>query len=451
MTKLTSLSNRLNEDAIAKNIVSTLNTIDKFDIIQKKTDKNKSKNSIYFGNGRGIDYGSIFVKGRQDFIDKSIKSGIALRGSDYKHIIIHNKSLEVKDLENTGGSGGGKDTEQMSELAYAIWFCGIINNYHDGYEIETFRKIIASNKVLGVSMNILEQTYEKMEDDSKWEKSIKAAGELIHSIGLKGNYYVHTNDSSLMTSFKGSFKTVGNSDYNISGDKSFFSGIDVDKWNPSDILISKDLNYDFSAETMDELNHKILHLFETKQLIGISLKKIDERNPIINVYNNKEFDNHTENPSVDKSEKSLDLYLASNGTRMQFRNFAGASKLQYQAEIKGKTANQGKVGLGRIIWFMNKKHYAAHEVAQLVEIKDSTKSVEQLKEQIRETKWFKKNKGFENIMSNQDFTISNAKSMLISITFYEIFTDRDKSALYSDLVRYASSQSDFSSVYYKIT
>ena len=134
------------------------------------------------------------------------------------------------------------------------------------------------------------------------------------------------------------------------------SGITNDnKWNPADIWMMKKTHkhrYDFS--TLQDYNKYLYDLFANSELIGISLKKLKEDDPVKSkIFNAGE-------PITAKFSKirigqemlkSKDVYIEykSEGKtgEIQLRNFSSRPQpSSWQGEIKGKAAAGGKIGGG---------------------------------------------------------------------------------------------------------
>lgn len=136
-----------------------------------------------------------------------------------------------------------------------------------------------------------------------------------------------------------------------------------DKWNPADIWVAstdfnpKELD---SIETIDGLNQFLLEKYESKQLIGVSLKKV-EGQPRLDKKNYDKAAKIKKASQIGLKKYSLifkqrnsipmDLYLYfGNGPqdRFQARNFGGDSTGSFQLELKGVSANQGRIGGGSV-------------------------------------------------------------------------------------------------------
>jgi hypothetical protein len=138
-----------------------------------------------------------------------------------------------------------------------------------------------------------------------------------------------------------------------------------DKWNPGDIWmttfgLTESTLPDMPTDSWAKLNKKIYDLAQSKELLGVSLKKI-ERTPKADEYNkpgNKKksytFNGFIVSPENLKQGQmpffsSIDCYLYIGDGRVQFRATSGsAAKPSWQGEISGSTAAGGKIGGGNV-------------------------------------------------------------------------------------------------------
>ena len=141
------------------------------------------------------------------------------------------------------------------------------------------------------------------------------------------------------------------------------AGMNINKWNPADIWISRDYqSLQFTAskyETIGDLNRYLDELFGSGHLKGVSLKKtVTDKTTLQKVptavrlespVTFLKFENHTFNKLT-----TMDIYvhftLKSKKGRMQFRTFGGDSGTDHQGSIQkmegqSEAAVHGKVGV----------------------------------------------------------------------------------------------------------
>ena len=130
-----------------------------------------------------------------------------------------------------------------------------------------------------------------------------------------------------------------------------------DKWNPADIwMAKKSFKLETKWPTLRDYNRYIFDNFANKELIGISLKKLDPKGSA----NSKIFNagkpltaEFTGTKLGQNMFDSKDIYIQfdSEGKKgeIQLRNFSSrAVPSSWQGEIKGKTSAGGKIGGGVI-------------------------------------------------------------------------------------------------------
>ena len=260
-----------------------------------------------------------------------------------------------------------------------------------------------------------------------------------------------------------------------------------DKWNPADIwLVRKKkkadiINHLNSETTIDCLNNAIQQLLGKGDLIGISLKKI-EGSPKLKLLNatspatrrkneasyyakyDLTFDNKQKNEA---KRYPMDCYFmySSSGSKqkdsIQVRNFAGENKGDWKLELKGVSAAQGKIQ-GEVTRRLLRE--AGYDITGFTEPPfSSCKPLgergynESITTEIYNLLLKYKASGFEkgqetmNIIATR--TQSYRYSKLASLRMLDWFENLDKDdadQAMKEIYLYASSQSDKSSVYYKL-
>jgi len=130
-----------------------------------------------------------------------------------------------------------------------------------------------------------------------------------------------------------------------------------DKWNPADIWMAKP-NFKFQDgwPTLTDYNNYIFHEFMSRNLVGISLKKVPKGQATSKIFNEGEPVIATWNGYKlgENMADSKDIYLKykSDGKEgeIQLRNFSSRPVTSsWQGEVKGKTAAGGKIGGGVVM------------------------------------------------------------------------------------------------------
>jgi hypothetical protein len=137
------------------------------------------------------------------------------------------------------------------------------------------------------------------------------------------------------------------------------------KWNPSDIWAANILfeqeicNLLKKCTNMNELNDCINRFFRTRDLVGISLKKVvkDDINIIINHLTDPPIYNFKQVKVSSKSLNTISVDIIANcksyafGNKLEsmtIRSFDTNRSSDISGEIKGKSAQQGKISLTQI-------------------------------------------------------------------------------------------------------
>lgn len=215
---------------------------------------------------------------------------------------------------------------------------------------------LRSGKVLGVDTVIKELSDE-------WKQTCIAIAEKLVEVYKKGNMVRGTTFhrlSPLVGTIEKEFNRL-----NIADNKVF---TDVNKWNPADIWIvssSFDVGSLSKAKTFDQLNGIIKNAIDNNDLIPASLKKAEDAQQVqlLKVNFNGKIRPHYDYSSYTFGKKGLlssqDVFLMANQTtgydgkklpgvnhitEIQFRTFGST----WQGEVKGKSANQGKISGGPI-------------------------------------------------------------------------------------------------------
>ena len=250
--------------------------------------------------------------------------------------------------ENSKGSGGGAAATKVQEAAQCVYaamryYCGDVKNF----TIDDFKCGMKYTNAPGVKIE------EIMEMSKEWKESSWAgANEIYSKIGGTGWKFVRGDAMIDDGAVKNAFNRVKK--------QTILSS--EDKWNPADIWMVKDeskVKKHLDKEvTIDCLNNALQQLRADGQLVGISLKKI-EGSPKMTLKNADDAKTRRNNEKAkfakydltfDNGRRSdnhpMDVYLYyGNGTfeKFQARNFGGESKGDWKLELKGKSAAQGKI------------------------------------------------------------------------------------------------------------
>lgn len=242
-------------------------------------------------------------------------------------------------IKGGGGSGAGSDITELAESAQCVYLAA---KYKKGqYDHKTLADVKASYDV----SDTLTRINEKITDD--WVESSKLGAEMIaKKFPNSGKNYVAHRGSRWVDALENHWKVLNNE-----AGKPFTN---LNKWSPADMYIvsSKGKTIDLtSAKTLVDLNAMMLDAYKSKDIVGISLKKMRGTAQFkeINISRERktyEFESST--TGLRGFFQSGDGYIMFNGGKAQFRKFGST----WQGELKGKNANMGKVSGGPVGGFV---------------------------------------------------------------------------------------------------
>ena len=353
----------------------------------------------------------------------------------------------IYKLKDNRGSGGGADDTRRNESAQALYAAiafglkrKITINDINGINVKKF----SDKFVIDENVNII---LDELPDE--WiESSLLGANKLYEKF-KKGKYIFHRG-SKQVDLINDIFSRVK---------KLEKFRMDINKWNPSDIWMISE-GFDFKQlskeKTILGLNQVIQDKLEDESLIGVSLKRMVGGVSISakNVF--KDMKTTRTYKGYEYSKKSIDGYiLLSGGTKIQYRSFgAGTGLTGFQGEVKGANANQGKISLGPTNMILRN-----HGVTQI-----PTNAADRVRRSpdlvfndisIGLKKYAKMNAteiaklAVDNKIVTPKFLYSKLQvTQLIAIL--ESLDSKTRDQVVEDLYLYASSQSKYSSAYYKL-
>ena len=284
--------------------------------------------------------------------------------------------LQIKPTKGAGSGGGARET-QRTECAQCLFAAYAVNENKGPLEtIPSAAELQKAAKWYKGDDKISEILPDKL--DSDWVLScVRGANAIVNEYGTSTRYYFYRGleFDGKATASNTIAKAYSRSNKN---DKKFSS---EDKWNPADIWmatpegakIGQVLNdkegKSFKIATWGTLNGKILEYFDSNDLIGISLKKVEQDTAsfvVQNKGNKKDIASNVSwvkydlifesNKKKEEDRYPMDVYLY-YGTgvagRFQSRNFGGGTSASWQIERKGTSAAQGRVGGGSVERVLN--------------------------------------------------------------------------------------------------
>lgn len=388
-------------------------------------------------------------------LEKETELDVYLIGDVKKYIRILVKPNGSK------GSGGGAAATAIQEAAQCVYAA---MRYYCG------DKEIYTEEDLRCGMDHVDVGGTKLEDimglPKEWkEGSVKGANEIFKEVGA-GKYKFVRGDRFLDDgSIKKAFGRV-KGQTNLSSE---------DKWNPADIWMVKESEVQAiqkhldGENTIDCLNNALLQLFNEKKLMGISLKKI-ENAANITVKNNQPASVRKANEKAKFVKydltftSSMDVYLyygPGQFEKFQARNFGGPSKGDWKLELKGKLAAQGKIQ-GNVL--RNLLKTAGFNVSKLTEpsfndcAPGNTNGAKKITDEIYNLLNEFNAQNFEASLNSKNVIASQPKAWRYSklsglrmLKWLKSLSSNESNRAIKELYLYASSQSDKSSVYYKLS
>ena len=369
--------------------------------------------------------------------------------------------IEVKP-ENSKGSGGGAAQTALVESAQCVYaamryYCPNIEK-KKAFTVDDFK---CGMKHCDVTAKLDEiMSLGKEWQDSSWA----GANAIFNTVGGKGWTFVRGDSTIDDGAVKNAFNRVKNQT-NLSSE---------DKWNPADIWMVKDktkVKKHLDKETtIDCLNNALLQLRVEEQLVGISLKKI-EGSPKIKLLNDIPAAERKQNEKAHfakydltfdngrkKDNHPMDVYLyygTSTFEKFQARNFGGPTKGDWKLELKGKSAAQGKIQGKKVQELLKDAKFGTLPEYGATDTWAKAKNGK-LDEEIYNLLVKYKAKGLKNKATDLAWIKTEAEqawkySKYAGLKLLDwVSTHKDADQIMKEIYLYASSQSDKSSVYWKL-
>ncbi len=384
-----------------------------------------------------------------------------------------------------GGSGGGSAKTKVQEVGQALFLairyikkkpiechprsakaCLTADDYKEGM------KLVDCNNEVSVD--------EIMELEQSWKDTfILGANRIAHEVGGEGWEFVR-GDGQVEDAISRAFNRCK---------KSEGAPVNEDKWNPSDIWMVKDKETLVSLlnkeDTIDCLNNFIAQAFSIEQitnkagdknvpkrsLVGLSLKKLGPtaRWKIMNEIGKKQLDkagdvefDQTSTRQELTAFSGMDVYLCYGRGRFnsfQARNFGGEHKGDWKLELKGQFAAQGKIQ-GKVMrkLLAQAKFSGIPSEPTFNECKLGANNAEGITEEIHRRlngkgakKWITDSVKAKDIIRNKDASWRYSKLCgLRFLDWLEGLGQKEASRAMKEMYLYASSQTEKSSVHYKL-
>lgn len=269
--------------------------------------------------------------------------------------------LDIKPVGS--GSGGGSDETAKNESTQAL-FCALrwsrTSPLEPGnWSMSDLETVLPNCDINPTSTwgNSLEELL--MVDPSWYDSHIKGANLIYEKINNSTKTYTFHRGSRLVKQIEETFSIC---DKLYPGGKNFS---DVNKWTPADIwivsndFVAKELSKLTACRSLECLNQMIEEYFDSRDLIGISLKKIETGNGNWSVKNHKDLPKDVSGVyyrGMEGTFESIDFYVKwgpNAEDKIQFRDSSGKAA-SWQGEIKGLSAAQGRIGGGIVDGYIQK-------------------------------------------------------------------------------------------------
>lgn len=259
--------------------------------------------------------------------------------------------VKTPEFGGGGGSGAGAEVTKLAESAQCL-YAGL-SFYVKKKNITSIDANVKNLTEATKYIDTDENNKKMMKDLPKdWiNSSIVGANILLKNFKKQG--YIFHRGSKSVDMIENKFKEINKVEGAFGN---------LNKWSPADIyLIKKTFKFkDFEKiKTLKTLNAYMLKHLNSKDVIGVSLKKIVGSGKLSykNIPGKKD-------PKKDKlkysgyetNKTAIDCYiLAGQNVKIQFRSFGGEVSLTgWQGEVKGSAANQGKVSLGPLNYILSR-------------------------------------------------------------------------------------------------
>jgi len=401
---------------------------------------------IQKGEELELDAGGTFTVDNKDEAIKALKSEIPRNGV----ILIDSEGNQVstsklkKSTEFGGGKGSGGGAAQTDQQESAQSLVNALSQKL-GNDISVEDLTPENLKSIAGKVDItspISDTIDFITNSPNWSDTLIHTAKLVNDfIGQDVEFH---RGSSFVDSIYSSWNQARKSDK--------LGGIKNDKWNPSDIwAVSPDVKSIEFKTDLAELNNQLIDLFDERKLVGISLKKLGPDSKITV---------RAKEPQVEKdgyveatiSPTSKDAYINfTSGAKMQLRTFSNDGT-SFQGELKGKTANQGKIGGGvlRSILSRNGLDLIPTQKESLTKSTDLSNNF--IKEFIELAKKYGKfNITEEELKSKTVDWISSKYQALSVIKAIEDGSKENVEDALTDIRNYAGSTSSISSVHLKVS
>ena len=428
---------------------------------------------------------------RLDILRRLMKTGEAMPTIDGSEIVVKNtpENVEaVKRLETVGkavklqtnkgeiesgkigkspvyggassGSGGGTKQTADAESLQCVYCEIVVNSRPKSFEEiqpSDLKKAMRKTSVGGTSLD------DMMALDPAWHWSAYwTAQELLRKKYINATMTFHRGDDFMDTIYKKKDEALKNSG---------MPKLNNDKWNPGDIWATTNTSIANSLPTgsIQELNSALVKLFKEKKLVGISLKKVLKQESIKCVIMNE-----VPNADIHKfvggkmmatfARKASEFWRSKSGDiifddgKADIRTSAAFASINF--EITLKTARGGRAGWDQINQSLKKR--IGKNVPDNKQLGRIARDLNAKGEKSRYAKVFysmvkkvhpsvSEKEFYEGLTSKRaDQVHSKIGAAYVLSALYDNKANGKADLVITDLVNYAGSKLDISSIYAKV-
>ena len=333
-----------------------------------------------------------------------------------------------------GGSGAGSAITQLTESAQCLYCAAAW--YAKDYSKDTLKSVADA---IEVDENI-DNIVTKLPDT--WVKSCILTAEILKKEFNRKRYKFHRGSMWV--------DSLQNHWTRLNREEKAFSNLN--KWSPADIYMISQAGERIDVtktKSIQELNLLLKKALKDRDIIGVSLKQV-QSNPTL-AYKNLSTDRSTYKfKSLTTGKRgffnSNDSYVEFDGGNIQFRTFGTT----WQGEIKGKTANMGKISGGPIASVLSNLSISGWLPQNQITVK-TDRLVDQM------YSWYKtlvspalSKSDFIAELSKKDQTFWVSKFMSTQLMYF-INQSNKKDEIVSAMISYAASESELSGPYVKVS
>lgn len=355
-----------------------------------------------------------------------------------KGLLSLSKFKKTTEFGSNGGIGLGRKDTEIQESTQCLFNSLIFNVKKEDLGVDdiTIDNIKKSYEYIDTTTTIEE--IHQFSKNPKWQQSLLTSSNSLYSY-ISGSDFEHHRDSKFINSLYDSYKKT-----NVN----FHS----DKWNPSDIwFVKNNQKSTLFSSSIDDLNQQLQDMFLDNKLIGVSLKKVIKEPEIVIKNLDRTKNKKYRYQGYKTTPKSKHITILYNEGQICFRTFNFAAG--WSGEILGENASHGKIGVGPINTILNRlkipELFYPKTIKTLLESGDDIYNMwlEQLLDE------------FIGISGNWDIFIQDNNidwrvSKLMGLIMIEILETSPKhiqNKLITQIINYASSELDESSVYLKLS